>query len=718
MEFIHADLADPLALAAAVSGVEVVCHQAAKVGLGVDFADAPDYVRSNDLATAVLLAAMTGAGVRRLVLASSMVVYGEGRYRDALGAVAAPPRAEADLEAGRFEPVSPRTGEPLEPLAISEEDPVDPRNVYAASKLMQEHLCAVWARETGGSVAALRYHNVYGPGMPQATPYAGVAAIFRSSLEAGAAPQVFEDGGQRRDFVHVADVAAANLAALQWTATAAPRHVSAVQRRQRRGAHRRRDGARARGGLRRTRAAGDRPVPPRRRAAHHRVLSAHRGRARLAGDGELRRRDAAVRRRPAATTRRAAAMSAPRRTRPLDRERAVGRAAAIGLTVCVVLIVAALVIPRLTAWDVQVRWFPPLHAEWMPRLGPGTPAVLALAVLAVVFAPRMQNLPWRRLLLVVYALGLAWMLSLATVDGLDGIGVILDTQYEYLRTARAVTDFGETLRIYVDRIPLDSEDNWPVHIAGHPPGALLFFVVLVRLGLGSGLAAGLVVTVDRRLHRRRRAADRPPPGRGEPRPARRAVPHDRTRRDLDVGLGRCRLRRVRRVGDAGPGDRRDVGGSRPPGGWGILAGALLGYCVMLSYGLPLLGVLAVTILVLARSWRPLPWAVGAALVVVGLFALGGFAWWEAFPVLQQRYWDGVASRRPAAYWMWANLAAVSISAGPWVGAAVGAAIATGLGRARPNRHVAADAAARARPRSLPGWPSRGLRCACSRTSPR
>lgn len=222
VEFIHADLADPLALAAAVRGVEVVCHQAAKVGLGVDFADAPDYVRSNDLATAVLLAAMTGAGAQRLVLASSMVVYGEGRYRDALGAVAAPPRAEADLAAGRFEPVSPRTGEPLEPLAISEEDPVDPRNVYAASKLMQEHLCAVWARETGGSVATLRYHNVYGPGMPQATPYSGVAAIFRSSLEAGAAPQVFEDGGQRRDFVHVADVAAANLAALQWTATTAP----------------------------------------------------------------------------------------------------------------------------------------------------------------------------------------------------------------------------------------------------------------------------------------------------------------------------------------------------------------------------------------------------------------------------------------------------------------------------------------------------------------
>lgn len=216
-EVIRADISDAGALARAVRGADVVCHQAAKVGLGVDFADAPDYVRSNDLATASLLAAMVDADVRRFVLASSMVVYGEGRYRDSLGPVPAPARSDDDLARGRFEPRSPRTGEPLEPLQITEDDPLDPRNVYAASKLMQEHLCAVWARETGGVAAALRYHNVYGPGMPQATPYAGVAAIFRSSLEAGEAPQVFEDGGQRRDFVHVDDVAAANLAAVDWT---------------------------------------------------------------------------------------------------------------------------------------------------------------------------------------------------------------------------------------------------------------------------------------------------------------------------------------------------------------------------------------------------------------------------------------------------------------------------------------------------------------------
>lgn len=101
------------------------------------------------------------------------------------------------------------------PGLVGEDAPVDPRNVYATTKLTQEHLAASWARATGGSAVALRYHNVYGPGMPRDTPYAGVASFFRSALARGEAPRVFEDGGQRRDFVHVRDVAAANVAALE-----------------------------------------------------------------------------------------------------------------------------------------------------------------------------------------------------------------------------------------------------------------------------------------------------------------------------------------------------------------------------------------------------------------------------------------------------------------------------------------------------------------------
>jgi dTDP-L-rhamnose 4-epimerase len=214
------DLRDPRAVRAALDGVDAVVHQAALVGLGVDLDDLPAYVGHNDLGTAVLLAAMARADVTRLVLASSMVVYGEGAYTcSAHGPRRPAPRAEADLAAGRYEPTCPDCGSPLDPALVDESAPHDPRSVYAATKVAQEHLTAAWARHCGASVAALRYHNVYGPGMPGNTPYSGVAAIFRSALAAGRAPQVFEDGGQRRDFVHVRDVAAANLAALAVPAT-------------------------------------------------------------------------------------------------------------------------------------------------------------------------------------------------------------------------------------------------------------------------------------------------------------------------------------------------------------------------------------------------------------------------------------------------------------------------------------------------------------------
>jgi dTDP-L-rhamnose 4-epimerase len=217
-ELVVADLAEPGVAEAAVAGVDAVCHQAAKVGLGVDFGDVGGYVKDNDTATARLLEALWRRSFTgRVVLASSMVVYGEGRYRcDVHGDVRPAPRTEVDLAAGRFDPPCPIPGcaERARWAAIDETAPADPRNVYAATKLHQEHLCALWARESGGTAVALRYHNVYGPRMPRDTPYAGVASIFRSALAAGRAPEVFEDGEQARDFVHVADVARANVLAL------------------------------------------------------------------------------------------------------------------------------------------------------------------------------------------------------------------------------------------------------------------------------------------------------------------------------------------------------------------------------------------------------------------------------------------------------------------------------------------------------------------------
>lgn len=210
------DVRDRATVDAALAGADAVVHHAAMVGMGVNLQDAPEYVSCNDLGTAVLLAAMAERKVRRLVLASSMVVYGEGAYDcERHGRIRPAPRRPADLAAGLLDPRCPVCAARLRPRLVEEDDVLDPRSVYAATKLAQENLARAWAHATGSSVTALRYHNVYGPGMPRNTPYAGVAAIFRSSLDRGEAPRVFEDGAQRRDFIHVRDVAAANVAALR-----------------------------------------------------------------------------------------------------------------------------------------------------------------------------------------------------------------------------------------------------------------------------------------------------------------------------------------------------------------------------------------------------------------------------------------------------------------------------------------------------------------------
>jgi dTDP-L-rhamnose 4-epimerase len=212
------DVRDPEMLDRLLAGVDAVCHQSAVVGHGVDPSDAPAYASHNDLGTAELLAAMYRNGVGRLVLASSMVVYGEGRYECATHGIVRPGvRRADDVAAGRFEPRCPICGADVADRLVPEDAPLDPRSTYAASKLAQEHYAAAWARQTGGTVLALRYHNVYGPRMPRDTPYAGVASLFRSALERGEAPTVLEDGRQRRDFVHVTDVAEANVLAMEGT---------------------------------------------------------------------------------------------------------------------------------------------------------------------------------------------------------------------------------------------------------------------------------------------------------------------------------------------------------------------------------------------------------------------------------------------------------------------------------------------------------------------
>jgi dTDP-L-rhamnose 4-epimerase len=228
--FLHADIRDSGAVLDALEDVDAVCHLAAMVGLGVSLADLPLYADNNVTGTAVLLDAMGRRGVSRLVLSSSMVVYGEGAYScpsDSCPAAGGEPvrplpRGAADLEAGVFDPRCPSCGSTLTVSRVPEDTALDPRNAYATSKLAQEHLAANWARLTGGTCVALRYHNVYGPRMPRDTPYSGVAAIFRSCLENGESPRVFEDGGQLRDFVHVRDVAASNVLALSAARSSVP----------------------------------------------------------------------------------------------------------------------------------------------------------------------------------------------------------------------------------------------------------------------------------------------------------------------------------------------------------------------------------------------------------------------------------------------------------------------------------------------------------------
>lgn len=226
-ELVIADVREDAAVDRALRGVDVVIHLAAKVGLGVGVSDLPDYASSNDYGTACLLAAMARGERQRLVQASSMVVYGEGVGQCPEHGLVRPAARPADwLAAGRFEPPCPICRAELAPALVGEDTATDPRNAYAASKLAQENLSTTWARATGGAVTNLRYHNVYGPGLPANTPYAGVAALWLTELRAGRAPRVFEDGRQRRDFIHVSDIAAATVAAAeaQFSTTTVPKN--------------------------------------------------------------------------------------------------------------------------------------------------------------------------------------------------------------------------------------------------------------------------------------------------------------------------------------------------------------------------------------------------------------------------------------------------------------------------------------------------------------
>ncbi|MET8910140.1 hypothetical protein [Micromonospora sp. NPDC004551] len=312
----------------------------------------------------------------------------------------------------------------------------------------------------------------------------------------------------------------------------------------------------------------------------------------------------------------------------------------------------------------------PLYATWRPHAGWGTP--LALLVAVVVLGPGLrwaQTARWGRLLVAGWLAAVAWTLSLALVDGWSaGLTRRLTVQAEYLHEVPGVGDIPRMLAGFTDRILDFQPDSWSTHTAGHPPGALLVFVWLDRIGLGGGTAAalccvlvGATATVSVPVTLRALGAAE----------AARAVLPFLVLLPGAVWLGAS--------GDA-------VFTGVVAAGLALLAvrgpltalagGLLLGFALHLSYGFVLVGVLAVVVLALRRDRHRtvlLAAAAGVA-VVTALFVTAGFRWWEGYDRVVERYYQGWAADRPYAYWVWANLAALLLSAGPVLGPALRRAV--------------------------------------------
>ncbi|MFI6123932.1 hypothetical protein ACIBCU_29945 [Streptomyces sp. NPDC051064] len=338
------------------------------------------------------------------------------------------------------------------------------------------------------------------------------------------------------------------------------------------------------------------------------------------------------------------------------------RAAVAGILLVTVAIAVGWVIQEGDG-SLQVHW-PPLLASWDPHLGPGTPAAVAVAVAVVAYGPRLAaGLPWRRLLLTCWAGSVAWILSLALIEGwYRGVARRLTTRHEYLRVIDRFDDIGAALRGFTDHIVIGPPGNWPAHVAGHPPGATLTFVGLDRAGLGGGAWAGMwcivlggsaaaaVMVALRALtseHLARRTA-----------PFLVLAPFAVwTGTSADGYFAAVAAWSVALLALAA------TRTARHPAAAALGSGLLFGLTCYLSYGLTLIAVLLAAVLVLTRTARPLgPFTLGAPVVPVA-FALAGFNWWEAYHLLVERYYQGAGGTRPYSYWVWANLACTTLAAG-------------------------------------------------------
>ncbi|MFG3256792.1 hypothetical protein [Streptomyces sp. NPDC048172] len=314
--------------------------------------------------------------------------------------------------------------------------------------------------------------------------------------------------------------------------------------------------------------------------------------------------------------------------------------------------------------SLRVGW-PPLYAKWEPHWGPGTPAAVLVAALVLAYGPPLADrLPRRALPLAGWAASAAWTFSLALVDGWHrGFAGRLTTKYEYLTVMDRFHDVPAALRGFTGHILLDAPDNWPPHVAGHPPGATLTFVALDRIGLGGGAwaAAWCVVTgasaVAAVLLALRWLA-------GEE-SARRAAPY-LVLAPAAVWVGVSADGYFAAVAAwalallAYAATRTGQAARLAALGTGLLSGWLC----YLSYGLGLLALVGGAVLLVARTVRPLPFVVAGALVVPVVFGSLGFDWWEGYRLLVERYYQGAARVRPYGYWVWANLACTALVVGP------------------------------------------------------
>ncbi|KMS72924.1 membrane protein [Streptomyces viridochromogenes] len=312
-----------------------------------------------------------------------------------------------------------------------------------------------------------------------------------------------------------------------------------------------------------------------------------------------------------------------------------------------------------------VNW-PPLLGTWSPHVGPGTPAAVLVAAAGVAYGPALAaRLPWRALLATAWATATAWTVSLALIDGWQrGIAGRLTTPHEYLRVVDRFDDIPATLRDFTHHILIDSPDNWPAHVAGHPPGATLTFVLLDRIGLrGGGWAGVWCIAVGATACVAVLVAVRALAGESL---ARRAAPF-LVLAPAAVWMGTSADAYFAAVA-AWAVALLALAVSGRSWGWAAAAGLLFGLTCYLSYGLTLVALIGAAVLLLGRRRvreRPVllvPLLAGLA-VVPAAFTLAGFDWWEAYRLLVTRYHQGVGGIRPYGYWVWANLACAVLITG-------------------------------------------------------